>query len=95
MDSQNSPHTTEVSTEERAALVERAYRARQSRRVHPRGRFDGAGRWYPDEAAEGGTPAVRTPSRAWPYSYMLACRTRRWVARLPLPTLLADAAAAQ
>lgn len=72
-------------------LVALAYEARQIRLVHPRGHTDNGGRWYPDEVAEGGTPDVRSPSRAWPWSYMVACRTRRWCAQLPDSTLRADA----
>jgi hypothetical protein len=73
--------------------AELAYVARRDRLVNPRGKFDSAGRWYPDADAEGGTPAVRSPSRAWPFSYMVACRTKRWCAQLPAETLDCDAAA--
>jgi len=43
------------------------------------GKFDSAGRWYP--AAEVNFPgafAVRTPSRAWPYSYLKHLYTARF-----------------
>ena len=76
-------------------LVDLAYLARKFRLTHPRGSFDKGKRWYPDEDAEGGTPSVRSPSRAWPYSYMLACRTKKWCKQLPVRTLKADAAIAK
>lgn len=75
-------------------LAELAYVARRDRKAHPRGRADNGGRWYPDTDAEGGEPPCRTPSRAYPWSYMLGCRTRAWCAQLPRPTLLADASLA-
>ena len=76
------------------AEVELAYLARKFRIAHPRGRKDNAGRWYPG-AAEGGTPNVRSPSRAWPWSYMVACRTRKWCEQLPAATRKEDAKAAR
>ena len=100
MDTQTAPTTVAtdlVSAEHLPEDIVRelAYLARHARLVHPRGRFDGAQRWYPDEEVEGGTPAVRSPSRGWPYSYMLGCRTRRWCREsLPIRTARADAGAA-
>jgi len=51
----------------------------QERRANPDGTFDQAGRWYPsvrcDCCAE-----IRSPSRQWPYSLMVHCRTARHVA---------------
>jgi hypothetical protein len=59
------------------------YMDRQSRRHHPRGTFDKAGRWYPDAAEEQACCGkIRTPSRAYPYSYMTHCRTAEHVAAL-------------
>ena len=62
-------------------LVQGIYEARRDRVVNPEGRFDGGGRWYPSEAedADGDGSRTRRPSRAWPYSYMLRCRTRQHV----------------
>lgn len=54
------------------------YADRHTRRVHPDGRFDDAGRWDPSETER--QPCcdfVRGPSRQWPYSLMVHCRTRR------------------
>jgi len=64
-------------------LAAREYLDRQSRRKHPEGHFDNAGRWYPskDERREC-CRLIRAPSRAYPYSLMLHCRTARHVARL-------------
>lgn len=61
----------------------RKYIARRDRRKHPSGRFDGGGRWYPDEnEARQCCATIRAPSRRWPYSLMLHCRTARHVAAL-------------
>jgi hypothetical protein len=62
-------------------LVQGIYEARRDRQVNPEGRFDGGGRWYPSDAedADGDGSRTRSPSRAWPYSYMLRCRTRQHV----------------
>ena len=61
-----------------SVLVNEVYEARRDRRVHPEGTFDDGGRWYPSdrEDADGSGSSVRSPSRAWPYSYMLRCRTK-------------------
>lgn len=49
---------------------------RQRRLEHPEGMFDRAGRWYPSQAEDHGVSArVRSPSAAFPRSYMAACRT--------------------
>lgn len=51
----------------------------QSRKTHPRGVFDQAGRWMPHKEQEC-CKSIRTPSRAWPWSLMVHCRTMRHVA---------------
>lgn len=69
----------ELAEERRVkALVLEVYAARRDRAVHPEGSFDDAKRWYPSarEDANGDGSRTRSPSRAWPYSYMLRCRTR-------------------
>ncbi len=64
-------------------LVQTIYLARRDRAVNPEGRFDNAGRWYPSDREDAGVSSVlRSPSRAWPYSYMVGCRTRKHVAVL-------------
>jgi hypothetical protein len=66
------------------AIVAIVYGLRNSRREHPEGSFDKAQRFYPSarEDADGDGTNVRSPSRAWPYSYMLRCRTRQHCAVL-------------
>ena len=59
----------------------RVYLDRQSRVQHPDGRFDG-GRWFPSDIESQSCCGVRSPSRSWPWSLMLHCRTLRHVARL-------------
>lgn len=59
------------------------YHARKARRAHPEGKFDKAGRFYPAETEERECcQGIRTPSRAFPYSYMTHCRTAAHVAAL-------------
>lgn len=59
------------------------YLDRQSRKVHPSGTFDKAGRWVPDDAEwRSCCGAIRWPSRAWPYSLMTHCRSTTHVAAL-------------
>jgi hypothetical protein len=64
--------------------VSALYDLRQARKSHPEGEFDKAGRWYPSarEDADGDGSSTRSPTRAWPYSYMLRCRTRQHCAVL-------------
>jgi hypothetical protein len=68
----------------RAAVIPAAkqYIARRDRTEHPEGTFDKAGRWYPTVSEKLNTSAFRSPSREWPYSYMLACRSLAHVAAL-------------
>lgn len=59
------------------------YIKRQNRTSHPDGDFDNGGRWYPsDRETCSCCRKVRSPSRAWPYSYMTHCRTAGHVANL-------------
>ncbi|MCB0043191.1 MAG: hypothetical protein KDD75_06265 [Caldilineaceae bacterium] len=73
-------------TTETTATLEQAARtfiARRDRTAHPTGKFDNAGRWYPSEAETCDCcSAVRSPSRAHPFSYMVHCRTLKHVANL-------------
>lgn len=56
---------------------------RKNRNSHPDGKFDGASRWYPSESEKQECCGhVRSPSRAYPYSYMVHCRTIQHVAKL-------------
>ena len=59
------------------------YWDRRDRREHPEGKFDNAMRWYPsNEEHQTCCQTIRTPSRAFPYSLMLHCRTVQHVANL-------------
>jgi len=56
------------------ALV--TFARRKDRLEHPEGSFDNASRWFPSNAEDCGVSGyIRTPSRSWPNSYMVACRT--------------------
>ena len=70
----------ENCTLERAQAAFRAqarWLRRKERTEHPDGNFDNAGRWDPsaDEDCDDFTSRTRTPSRKWPYSYLLAARS--------------------
>jgi len=63
------------------------YLRRRERLEHPDGRKDRVGRWYPDESEMLDQTQYRSPSRAHPWSYMLACRTLKHCANLAgIPT---------
>lgn len=55
------------------------YVLRRDRIEHPEGATDNGGRWYPaiETETELVIGRIRPPSRAWPWSYMLACRSLR------------------
>jgi len=54
----------------------------KTRAINPSGTFDRAGRWYPIAANSDLVDHLRAPSRAWPYSLMAGCRTRKFVAAI-------------
>jgi hypothetical protein len=66
----------------RKRLIDLIYARRQVRHDHPEGKFDNARRWYPSAQESQGTLQVRGPSRSWPYSYLLHCRTRKHCSKL-------------
>lgn len=68
------------------AAVNALYIARRDRQAHPQGKLDKGGRWYPsdEEDADGFTATLRSPSAAWPYSYMTGARTRKHITALAL-----------
>ena len=74
-------------------IVGKIYTARKNREVSPEGKFDGGGRWYPSAAEDcgGDGSSARTPTLAWPYSYMLRCRTRQHCAALVAAALRGEA----
>lgn len=54
----------------------KCYINRQARTEHPSGHSDNGGRWYPDgHEACSCCDYIRTPSRGFPYSLMVHCRT--------------------
>ena len=61
----------------------REYISRKNRDSHPSGDFDKAGRWEPDaEEWCDCCDYIRTPSRAYPFSLMIHCRTMEHIANL-------------
>ena len=61
-------------------MVIELYDERQSRDSHPEGSFDNGGRWYPTDREDHFgdiVHKVRSPSRSYPYSYMLRARTKK------------------
>ena len=65
------------------------YEWRKLRQSHPEGSFDRAGRWTPSdrEDQQGDGSSTRAPSRAWPYSWLLRCRTKSHCKALILAAL--------
>lgn len=63
--------------------VNTEYKNRKNRLTHPTGKFDKAGRWFPsaDEVAEC-CNEIRYPSRAYPYSLLVHCRTKKHIKML-------------
>jgi hypothetical protein len=75
------PHATADPQALEAAY--RTWRARQDRTAHPAGHTDRGGRWYPaDDEYRPCCDQVRSPSRAYPWSLMLHCRSITHVAAL-------------
>ena len=59
------------------------YFNRKARISHPDGEFDRGGRWYADETEEQDCcKSIRNPSRSYPYSMNLHCRSLEHVACL-------------
>lgn len=59
------------------------YMKRKDRILHPDGKFDNGGRWYPDEEEiHECCSYVRSPSRSYPLSLNQHCRTLNHVAQL-------------
>jgi len=48
----------------------------QQRATHPRGSFDTGGRWHPSPAeVQSCCASIRAPSKSWPWSLMVHCRS--------------------
>ncbi len=74
---------TKTITDTQILKAAQEYLDRRDRITNPDGKFDRAGRWYPSESEECDCcSGIRTPSRAYPYSYMVHCRTAAHVAAL-------------
>lgn len=68
---------------EKTLYAAQVFILRRDRKANPEGWFDRAGRWYPsDDESCLCCCALRDPTRRWPYSLMLHCRTAKHVARL-------------
>jgi hypothetical protein len=72
----NNNGTGETKMTTKKEIIQSVYESLKSRELHPTGKFDKAGRWY---AKNGDLIDVREPTRAWPYSEMTACRTKKYV----------------
>jgi len=62
-----------------ATITTKIYHELKGRQIHPKGRFDNAGRFY---AYNSDLISVRPPSRAYPFSEMNACRTKKYVTKV-------------
>ena len=65
--------TSTINTTNTATAAQ-TYIDRKNRTEQPEGAFDKKGRWYPEQILDC-CSSVRQPSAAYPYSYMLHCRT--------------------
>ena len=66
----------QMTEQQKIEFAAREYVARKRRQEHPIGSLDSGGRWYPsaDEKCWF-CAAIRAPSKNWPHSLMLQCRT--------------------
>jgi hypothetical protein len=60
-------------------IINTIYEMAKNREIHPCGAFDKAKRWQPCDVLEGYMGSVRTPSRSYPFSYMIHCRTKKYI----------------
>ena len=60
-------------------IINEVFRQLKEREINPTGTFDRAGRWY---AHNSEFISARPPSRAYPYSEMGACRTKKYVTKI-------------
>lgn len=67
-----------ILTPNQRLLARQLYQERKIRIVDPDGTFDNAKRFYPSATEmQPCCKFIRRPTRAWPYSLMLHCRTLR------------------
>ena len=65
-----------TTTNKKTEIINTIYQELKNRKINPSGKFDKGGRFYLDN---NDLVNVRTPSRAYPYSEMLAGRTKKYV----------------
>jgi hypothetical protein len=76
-------NTEESKMRKKAEEAAKEYIARQSRYTHPDGKFDCGGRWYPAEDEQRDCcKHIRPPSKSYPYSYLVHCRSAEHIAEL-------------
>jgi hypothetical protein len=64
-------------------IINAIFSSRQDRKSHPDGKFDNAKRWYPSDREKCDCCGnVRGPSRTFPFSYMVHCRTKKHIEEL-------------
>ncbi len=69
--------------DEKLQLAVETYLNRKSRVVHPEGKFDGKKRFYPTlDEKRTCCDSIRFPSAAYPFSWLVHCRTMIHVACL-------------
>lgn len=69
-----------MNTTNQKLIIKEIYELAKNRAIHPAGKFDNAGRWHPADLLENSVSSdIRQPSRAWPYSLMVHCRTRKFI----------------
>jgi len=61
-------------TETKLLSAAEAYLMRKLGAQYPKGRTDNGGRWYPEEMLEC-CEHIRSPSRGYPWSYMVHCKS--------------------
>lgn len=77
----NEVHVAAMNTSLNNAVVE--FLAREDRSSNPDGYFDNGGRFYPSDKEHCACcDGIRTPSRSYPYSLMVHCRSAEHVAHL-------------
>lgn len=71
----------DVTYQQKVEAAAHEFLDRKAREAHPDGYFDAAGRWYPSDAERcGWCDSVRDPSKNYPYSLMVHCRTAGHIA---------------
>lgn len=69
-----------MTRQEKTRKAIEEFKSLQSREINPVGEFDKAGRWYPSDTEQAECcKGLRSPSRAYPYSLMVHCRTLKHI----------------